>query len=297
MLLLWLICGVLISFVIMLAVKVTVMQKSLKEICDCIQEQLFTDTNKLIWVSSNDKQIRHLAKELNKHLSELRRLRRQYENGNRELKDAVTNISHDLRTPLTAICGYLDLLELESKSEDAERYLDYISERTEAMKNLTEELFCYSVTISTKDDLSVEKVCINDILENSIASFYYPLTERGIAPALNITKNRIFRLLNKDALSRVFGNILTNAVKYSGGDLEVTLFDDGKIVFTNTAEDLDEVQVGKLFDRFYTVEAARRSTGLGLAIAKTLVEQMNGKIEAAFIDKKLSIILFFSENI
>ena len=104
------------------------------------------------------------------------------------------------------------------------------------------------------------------------------------------------RRLNQAALSRVFGNILNNAVKYSDGDLDVSLSDDGKITFSNTAVSLDEVQVGKLFDRFYTVEAARRSTGLGLAIAKTLVEQMNGKIEANYKNKKISIVVLFSEE-
>ena len=103
------------------------------------------------------------------------------------------------------------------------------------------------------------------------------------------------RRLNQAALSRVFGNILDNAVKYSDGDLDISLSDDGKIIFSNTAISLDEVQVGKLFDRFYTVEAARRSTGLGLAIAKTLVEQMNGKIEANYKNKKISIVVSFSE--
>ena len=103
------------------------------------------------------------------------------------------------------------------------------------------------------------------------------------------------RRLNQAALSRVFGNILDNAVKYSDGDLDISLSDDGKIIFSNTAISLDEVQVGKLFDRFYTVEAARRSTGLGLAIAKTLVEQMNGKIEANYKNKKISIFVSFSE--
>ena len=103
------------------------------------------------------------------------------------------------------------------------------------------------------------------------------------------------RRLNQAALSRVFGNILNNAVKYSDGDLDISLSDDGKFIFSNTAISLDEVQVGKLFDRFYTVEAARRSTGLGLAIAKTLVEQMNGKIEANYKNKKISIVVSFSE--
>lgn len=293
----WIICGVLIFIIIVLITKIRIMQKSMDEICVCLSEHLSSDTNQLITVSSSDKYVRHLANEMSTQLSELRNQRRQYINGDRELKDAVTNISHDLRTPLTAICGYLELLKDENKSAEVARYLGYIGERAEALKALTEELFRYSVIISTKDEMQYENVCINSVLENSIASFYCSLTERKITPIINITEKHIVRHLNKDALSRVFGNIINNAVKYSDGDLDVTLSDDGKIIFCNTAASLDEVQVGKLFDRFYTVEAARKSTGLGLAIAKSLVEQMNGTIKANYADSKLSIIIKFQDGI
>lgn len=103
-------------------------------------------------------------------------------NGDRELKEAVTNISHDLRTPLTAICGYLDLLEREDKSEAATRYLSLIENRVQALKQLTEELFRYSVILSTANDMNLEAVNINGVLEESVAAFYVALTERGITP-------------------------------------------------------------------------------------------------------------------
>ena len=104
---------------------------------------------------------------------------------------------------------------------------------------------------------------------------------------------RIEKPLNRETLARIFSNILNNALKYSDGDLEITLHDDGEIVFSNTASELNEIQVGKLFDRFFTVEAARNSGGLGLAISKTLVEQMGGNISAKLIDHVLSIQIKF----
>lgn len=104
---------------------------------------------------------------------------------------------------------------------------------------------------------------------------------------------RIQRQLDREALSRVFSNILNNALKYGDGDLEITLRDNGEIVFANTASGLTEVQVGKLFDRFFTVEAARNSTGLGLAISKALVEQMGGSLSAEMEDQILSITARF----
>ena len=162
----------------------------------------------------------------------------------------------------------------------------------DAMKQLTEELFRYSVILST-GELVLEPVCVNGVLEESIAAFYAALTSRDIQPEIRITETRIERQLNREALGRVFSNILNNALKYSDGDLEIFLHDDGEIIFSNTASRLNEVQVGKLFDRFFTVEAARNANGLGLAISKTLIEQMGGSISAELVNKKLIIHIRF----
>ena len=234
--------------------------------------------------------MRKLAADINVQLRLLRQQRHKYLTGDRELKEAVTNISHDLRTPLTAICGYLDLLDNEDKCENTSRYLSLIGNRVEAMKQLTEELFRYSVILSTRD-IVLEPVCVNGVLEESIAAFYGALTSRDIQPEIHITENRIERQLNREALGRVFSNILNNALKYSDGDLAITLRDDGDIIFSNTASGLNEVHVGKLFDRFFTVEAARNSNGLGLAISKTLIEQMGGNISANMLGNKLQLII------
>lgn len=275
-----------------LLTKIYLMHKAALEIGEAFEEKLASDTNTLIDISSRDPYLCHLAASINTQLRILRSQRHQYQNGDRELKEAVTNISHDLRTPLTAICGYLDLLKKEPLTGNAVRYLSLIENRTEAMKQLTEELFRYSVILSTQE-LDMETVCLNGVLEESIASFYAALTSRGIRPQIHMSGKRIEKQLNREALSRVFSNILSNALKYSDGDLEITLHDDGEIVFSNTASGLNEIQVGKLFDRFFTVEAARNSGGLGLAIAKTLVEQMGGTISAEFENSKLSIHIRF----
>lgn len=293
----WFLFSISLVIIIGLCVKIYLLKKSMGEICTGLKEHLSTDTNTLLSISSGDKHMMYLAAELNRQLRLLRGQRRRCKNGDRELKEAVTNISHDLRTPLTAICGYLELLEREEKSDDVARYIGFIENRTHALKQLTEELFRYSVIISTAEDMRYEKVDLNRALEDSIAMFYAALTERGITPTICMPEARIFRTLNKAALSRIFSNLMNNALKYSDGDLDISLSDSGEIIFTNTAAALNEVQVGKLFDRFFSVEAARNSTGLGLAISKTLVEQMNGTITAQYKNKKLSIrIVFVSDS-
>ena len=290
--LLLIIVGILLLIIFVLLAKVYFLHKSAQELAEAFQDRLAADTNTLIDISTRDPYMRKLAADINTQLRLLRKQRHKYLSGDRELKEAVTNISHDLRTPLTAICGYLDLLDKEDKSENTSRYLSLIGNRVEAMKQLTEELFRYSVILST-EEMTVETVHVNGVLEESIAAFYGALTSRGIRPDIRITENRIDRQLNREALGRVFSNILNNALKYSDGDLEIFLHDDGELIFSNTASRLNEVQVGKLFDRFFTVEAARNANGLGLAISKTLIEQMGGSISAELVNKKLIIHIRF----
>ena len=292
---LWVVIGILVFMMGVLVVKIYLLQKAAREIKEGFADRLITDTNTLIDISSHDRYMRELANTINIQLRKLRADRHRFQQGDMELKNAVSNISHDLRTPLTAICGYLDLLEQEEKSTTVERYIEVIRNRTEILKQLTEELFRYSVILTTEDDMIKEAVEINRVLEESIAAFYVALNERRIIPSIKMPESKVICYLDGSALARVFSNLLNNAIKYSDGDLDIILSETGEIIFSNTASGLNEVQVGKLFDRFYTVEAARKSTGLGLAIAKTLVEQMNGTISAKYENNRLSICILFSD--
>ena len=215
MLLPWVLCSILYAIVLILCVKIHTLKVSMEEIRVQLADWLKTDTNTLISISSSDRQIRLLTSDLNRQLRQLRRQRRQYLDGDRELKDAVMNISHDLRTPLTAICGYLDLLRDEEKSEKVTHYVMAIQNRAEVLKQLTEELFRYSIIMSAQEPMRLEPLCVNDILEQSVVSFYATLTKRGITPQIDITEKKIMRTLNRTAFLRVLGNILNNAVKYS----------------------------------------------------------------------------------
>ncbi|MBE6595955.1 MAG: HAMP domain-containing histidine kinase [Ruminococcaceae bacterium] len=287
---LWIVITLLSITIAVLAVKILTLQRAAREITVAFSERLSTDTNTLIGISSRDKHMLALASGINEQLRLLRDQRRRYLHGDKELKDAVTGLSHDLRTPLTAIYGYLELLKKEEKSENVTRYLAFIENRTEAMRQLTEELFRYSVILSTQN-VTPEAVDVGAMLEESLASFYGAFVERGIEPRITFPDARVVRVLDKGALSRILGNVLSNALKYSEGDLAITLTDGGTLSFTNRAPGLDEVQVGRLFDRFFTVESARNSTGLGLAIAKTLAERIGGRISAQYEQAQLTILL------
>lgn len=284
--------GILILVIFALLIKIRLLRKSIREITEAFHGRLTADTNTLIDVSSRDPYLLKLASDINNQLRLLRSERHRFQQGDRELKEAVTNLSHDLRTPLTAINGYLDLLDRKEKSETVQRYLAHIRNRTEALIGLTEELFRYSVVTSVQT-LKPERIDLVRTLEETLVSFYGAMTERGIEPEINLPEEPIWKDLDEGAVSRIFSNIISNALKYSDGDLTVEMGEDGTITFANTASNLDAVTVGRLFERFYTVEAAHNSTGLGLSIAKVLTDRMGGSINAEYQEGKVYMRLVF----
>ena len=290
--LLLIIIGILLLIIFVLFAKIYFLRKSAWEIAEAFNDRLTADTNTLIDISSRDPHMRKLAADINVQLRLLRKERQRYQQGDLELKEAITNISHDLRTPLTAINGYLDLLEREEKSDTVKRYLSQIQNRTEVLKNLTEELFRYSVVTSSQE-LTPERMDVVRALEESLLSFYAVMQEKSIRPEIQLPEEPVYRELDAGAINRIFSNIISNALKYSDGDFFVEMNDDGKITFSNRACNLNTVAVGRLFDRFYTVEASRNSTGLGLSIAKLLTERMGGSISAKYQEERLVIEVWF----
>jgi hypothetical protein len=282
-----------ISVICILILKIYMMKKSVREIRTDFSERSNLDTNTLIGVSSQDKDIRGLANDMNHTITKLRKSYHRYNEGDQELKNAITNISHDIRTPLTAICGYLALMKKIDSSDEMKRYINIIDERSQHMKKLTEELFAYSLIMNADDTVELEDVSLNKTLEDCIMEYYAALTERGITPTIDITENKIIRKLDKTHIDRAISNVISNAIKYSDGDFDIKLTDDGTMIFSNKASGMTSVEAARLFDRFYTVETGRNSTGLGLSIARTFVEQMGGEIGAEYKDGRLIIKMSF----
>lgn len=284
--------GILVVIIAMLSIKIYLMERSAEEIMEAFGDRLESDTNILIDISSRNRKMRKLAARINAELRLLRKERRCYQQGNQELKDSVTNISHDLRTPLTAICGYLNLLKHEEKSAAVETYLVQIQSGVDVLRGLTEELFRYSIVTSSYE-LKREKINVVSVLEESLLSFYASMQEKGIQPVISMPEEPVWRMLDISALNRIFSNVIGNALKYSDGDLTVELKENGTIIFSNTAKTLNAVIVGRLFDRFCTVGTSYYATGLGLSIAKILTERMGVHIRAEYRDEMLFITVQF----
>ncbi len=274
---------------ILLIMKICIMKKSIKEIEILLSNILKLDTNNLITTSSSDKYIKKLVVILNNELKELREQKLQYKTGNQELKKYITNISHDLRTPLTAINGYIDLIQKEELSEPQKKYLNILKNKSNELTELISQLFDFSKTLDIDIHIKAERCCINEILEETLLSYYTIFKEKNIIPDISICKEKIYKVINKTSLIRIFENILSNVSKYSNGNFKVELKENGKIIFSNKATSLDATTVQKIFDRYFTVENAKKSTGLGLSIAKQLVELNNGNIKAKYIKGYLII--------
>lgn len=278
---------------IILVIKIIVMKNGIKEIEEKFDFVIKSDTNSLITISTNDSNLKNLAKKINLNLKKIRKLEIQYNQGNEELKRSITNISHDLRTPLTAIRGYLDLIGDNNLSKKQKDYLSYIDDKTKILITLTEQLFNFSKNLEVYKNIDKQDVVLNNILEETICTFYDLFMQNNIIPRISITKEKIIKRINKDMLKRILENIISNAIKYSDEFLEIKLNKDGTIIFKNRTNNLDKTSVEKIFDRYYTVENARKSNGIGLSIAKQLVELNNGTISAKYNNGYLIIEIFF----
>ena len=289
----WAAAAVLAAVAIVLGVKVWLLRRGAKALRLDLAQKLREDTNTLLSLPCRDRELRRLASALNQELRALRKERLRYQQGDRELKEAVVNVSHDLRTPLTALSGYVELLKGEALSPAGQRYLAQIEDRAQAMKAMTEELFRYSLA-AEETALTLEPVDLRAAVEEALLSFYGAFQQKGV-PQLSLPQGPVTRQLDKVALSRVLGNILTNALKYSPGELAVALSPAGVLTFSNPAPGLDPVSAGRLFHRFYTVESSAQSTGLGLSIARELTQRLGGTISARWESGRLQVELTFPE--
>lgn len=283
----------LIFICIFLILKLYYIKHSIKEIEKSFTYILKSDTNNLITISSSDKDIKKLATNINENLLDLRKQKLRFENGNYELKNIITNISHDLRTPIVAIKGYADLMKENELLSEQKRYLEVIERKANELTELTNQLFEFSMIGDVNLETQKENCCINEILEETLLSYYSIFKEKNIVPEIKICSKKVYKFINKLSLIRVFENIFSNVCKYSSGDFKIEITETGTIIFSNKAKTLDSTTVQKIFDRYFSVENAKESTGIGLSIAKRLVELNNGTINAKYINENLIIEIKF----
>lgn len=283
--------------VVILIIKLVLLRRGYKELTQNIRDQVDGETSIPITLTTSDKCAREAAVTINDELKRLKDERLRFESGNRKIQDTVTNISHDLRTPLTAIHAYLDLLEDEPDEEVRAEYLRRIKNRADVLTDMTGELFEYSKN-TNGDYISSSSTDVTDlkrITEECFISFYAAFTGKGIEPEISLPDAPVKILCDKRSADRILENIIGNALKYADGGFKAEIRSDGTAIFSNPAPNLTAVQTAKLFDRFYTVSDGTDSTGLGFAIARELTLRVGGKIEADLKDGLLVITVKFKE--
>lgn len=270
----------LILIIIFLIAKILLIKFYFKEIKLNIEKILKEDSNRLITISTNDKQLKNLTNTLNMYIYEFRKQERSYKKGNQELQKSITNISHDLRTPLTAIKGYIDLIEVDNLNIKQKKYLKIINDKIDVLTNLTEQLYDYSKSLDLKDKIKKEKVCLNEVLEEVLISYYGLFKKKSINPIIKISKKKIYKYLDKNMFIRILENVVSNALKYSEDEFKVNLLENGKIIISNKTKNFNITNINKIFNRYYTLETGSKSSGIGLSIAKQLIELNGGHIYA-----------------
>lgn len=247
-----------------------------------------------IRISLSNKNIEKLASQINKKDKESWELQLKIIHEEEDLKRSIANITHDLRTPLTSISGYLELIKTKEKNFN-KKYINIIENKTNELIDLTEQLFSYSKTLDLMEKPNLEKTCINELLEETIISYYTIFQTKGIIPNISISNKKIIKNVDKQMLTRIFENIISNAIKYSRHDLDIVLSENGIITFSNTTLEFEKKDVTKLFDRYYTINSGKHSNGIGLSIAKQLSDLNNILLDAKYKDEKLIIRLKFNK--
>ena len=286
---------ILIIVIIILLTYLFLYHNEVKHISKEIDNIKDLDSNTLIHSKYNLKNINNLIYKINNLLTESKNIKIDYGNKNKSLMKMMTNISHDLRTPLTSALGYIDIiLKTDLSEEEKKKDLITIEKRLRRLEELISSFFEFSKIISTNKQPVLEKINLTSVLEESVIVFYDDYKKNNREILLDCNQRKIIINSNKMLLTRIFENLIGNAYKHSNSDLiiKVEKLNKVKIIFSNELLD-DDVDVDKIFDEFYTVDISRtkEGTGLGLAIAKEFTKQLNGNIYAEKHNNQLKIII------
>lgn len=218
------------------------------------------------------------------------------------IKETITNLAHDLRTPVTAIQGYTQMLlqspELSEEDLDAAAV---INERLNVLNQLLNQLFEFARIEADEMEFSYTTFDLNAVLRSVAVSFFKSFEERKIIPALSIAEISFPFYGDEKAVTRIFENIISNALSHGKSDYHFSSYDDNEnyhFSFQNFTDSINESDIDKIFNRFYTTDLSRsrKTTGLGLTIAKNLTVKMGGSISASLNNNVFEIVVCFPKQ-
>ena len=283
---------------IVLIIVIILFVRQINEIC---RRLAFIRTHKTNMRLNSDTPFRSMGRlvdEMNDFLEENAEERMRIERESRGLKDSLTGISHDIRTPLTSLSGYFQLLTETEDEEERERYCGIIKARIGSLEAMLEELFTYTKLQNSDYKIEMSSINFTQCTIETMLAFYGQFTERGIRPAVDIEETPAYIYGNEEAVRRILQNIVKNALVHGTGDVSVSLRQhDGNVIFkcSNRCEASEEIDIEGVFTKFYKADSARKdtSTGLGLTIASELAGRLGGRMQAELEGDVFSVSAVF----
>ena len=274
------------------------LKKSIRNFDKKINDKFKSKSKILITSQTSDSDLNRLVNSINGILNEYGDMQIEYTNKNHNLQKMMTNISHDLRTPLTSALGYIDLVLNSNLDENTKiKNLKIIEGRLKRLSELVDSFFDFSKIISNENKIEYTNINIINILEKSISNHYEDFNKNKRTINLVYDNRKIIISSNEKILCRILDNLIGNAFQHSTSDLDIEVkSEDGiKITFTNGLLN-DDLDISRMFDEFYTLDISRTkgNTGLGLAIVKEFVNQLNGEIISKKIENKLCLTIEFN---
>lgn len=276
------------------------LSKNIKEVSkDFMEISQDIERNRRLTLNSPNKNLENLLIYINEYLEKTQKEKIKSMNREREIRKEIENISHDLRTPLTSILGYLELMrDDDTTQEEQVEYISIIERKSKALQNLIQTFYDVSRLEANDYKMNMEVIDIHKELMEHMLLYYNDFEKRN----LNVNIDMIDECVNIEgdikSIERIFNNLIQNAIKYSKSSLEVKLNKNKEyvnITFINDTENLEEKDVDNLFNRFYMKDESRHnhSSGLGLTVTKLLIECMNGEIDAFIKDNYIYFNLKF----
>lgn len=261
------------------------MQRQLKQISRKLAEIQDTDSDEYVMNFTDNKALMELLAQINRLLEERKKIKADFCSSENSLKKMLSNISHDIKTPMTVILGYLEILKMDSMKEN--EMLLKVEQKTQQVMDLINQFFTLAKLEAGDTDIEISKIDICESCRESVLDFYEILTQKEFQVEAEIPEEPVFVQGNKDALRRIFFNIISNAVRYGSDGKYMGIFfrSDDKYVYVDVEDrgkGIDKAFAQNVFERLFTMEDSRnreiQGNGLGLTIAQNLARQMGGEI-------------------
>lgn len=276
------------------------MIKEINSICEQIRFLINNNSQMRINTSFSIKTFMEFAEIINNFLDSYHNKEKAYINKEKYLQNTIRGLSHDIRTPLTSLDGYLQLIANNKENINNDKYFSIIRNRISSLNNILDQLFTFVKLQENEYKLEMEKINFTSLALQTLFNYYEDFKFRNIEPKINFPNKKIFINANTDALERIFQNIYKNILEHGQNPISLSISEDEKkLIFVSKNKTKDGLTINKddLFKEFYKASNSRNgsSTGLGLAITKALVEKLNGKITADISDNYFAIEISFNK--